>query len=424
MSHNDSIIKILDLKDPRIIFNEEFCVDEKIRGTTAKVFYGVLAEKPKACPHCGHIYDTKIIKHGFKVTRITLPKVSGFDTYLKLRKQRFFCRHCQRTFILDTPIVKPNCFISRNTKAGIALMAKDKISEKDIASGFNVSSATVKRIIDDYYIYYRPKKNYLPRHLCFDEFKSVKEASGSMSFLFCDAETGMLIDIVENRRLYHLENYFRTYTLAARRAVKTIVIDMYSPYISLVKKIFPNARIIFDRFHMVQLFSRSLLKTRIRTMNCYPTYYTKFKNNWRLFQMDSSKVDYVNSRYNYNYRKCMRQSDILDDLLSVDASLEATYYLYQTVLSCVRHRDHKRLKEALLSADPLISDEMKTSVKTALRYIEYFSNGLKYEYSNGKLEGINNKIKVIKRIAFGYRSYLHFRNRILISFNVSKLKAA
>lgn len=424
MSHNDSITNMLDLKDPRINFDENFCIDKRIRGVNAKVFYGVLSYKPEACPNCGHVFDENIIRHGFKATRITIPDVSGFDTYLILKKQRFLCRHCKKTFILNTPIVKPNCFISRNTKAGIALMAKDKISEKDIARRFNVSGATVKRIIDDYYTYYRPKKNYLPKHLCFDEFKSVKEAAGSMSFLFCDAETGSLIDLVENRRLDYLENYFRGYTRAARRSVRTVVIDMYAPYITLIKKIFPNAKIIFDRFHMVQLFSRSLLKTRIRTMNKYPKYYTKFKNNWRLFQMDSSKIDFVHSWYNRNYRRYMRQSDILDDLLPVDASLEASYYLYQDILSCVRNRDHLRLKEVLLSADPLISDEMKTSIKTALRYIEYFSNGLKYEYSNGKLEGINNKIKVIKRISFGYRSYLHFRNRILISFNVSKLKAA
>jgi transposase len=415
---------MLDLKDPRINFDKNFCIDEKIRGITAKVFYGVLTEKPEACPHCGHVFDGNIIRYGFKSTRITLPKVSGFNAYLKLKKQRFLCRHCQSTFLLSTPIVNPNCFISRNTKAGIALLAKDKISEKDIARGFNVSAATVKRTIDNYYLYYKPKKNYLPKHLCFDEFKSVKEAAGSMSFLFCDAETGRLIDLVENRRLYFLENYFRGYTRAARRSVRSVVIDMYAPYITLIKKVFPNAKIIFDRFHMVQLFSRSLLKTRIKTMNQYPAYYTKFKNNWKLFQKDLSKIDFLHSWYNRNYRKCMRQSDILDDLLGVDASLEATYYLYQTILSCIRNRDHTRLKEALLSADPLISNEMKTSVKTALRYIEYFSNGLKYEYSNGKLEGINNKIKVIKRISFGYRSYLHFRNRILISFNVSKLKAA
>jgi len=48
-------------------------------------------------------------------------------------------------------------------------------------------------------------------------------------------------------------------------------------------------------------------------------------------------------------------------------------------------------------------------------------NSLKYNYTNGVLEGINNTIKVIKRIAFEYRSYYHFKVRILIVHKLSKL---
>jgi len=66
---------------------------------------------------------------------------------------------------------------------------------------------------------------------------------------------------------------------------------------------------------------------------------------------------------------------------------------------------------------------MKTSIKSLNKYIDYTINALIYEYSNGRLEGINNKIKVIKRIAFGYRSFYHFRNRILINLNIAKIKA-
>ena len=70
------------------------------------------------------------------------------------------------------------------------------------------------------------------------------------------------------------------------------------------------------------------------------------------------------------------------------------------------------------------SDYMKTSIQSLNNYIDYTINALIYEYSNGRLEGINNKIKVIKRIAFGYRSFYHFRNRILINLNIVKIKAA
>ncbi|SHK22035.1 transposase family protein [Tepidibacter formicigenes] len=115
--------------------------------------------------------DKHIIKYGFKTSMIKLPKVSEFNTFLKLKKQRFYCKHCNSTFILHTPIVNKHCFISNNTKIAIALTTKKKISEKDIAFRYNVSHVTVSRIIDQAFYDYKPNFNYLPKNLCFDEFK-------------------------------------------------------------------------------------------------------------------------------------------------------------------------------------------------------------------------------------------------------------
>ena len=424
MSHNDSIISMLNLKEKNIFFEENFCKEETIRGVRAKIFYATLTYRPVACPHCGNVFDSNIIKHGFKKSRITLPKVSEFDTYLSLNKQRYYCKHCNHTFTLSTPIVKENCFISQNTKLSIALTARDKISEKDIAKRYHVSHCTVSRTIDGFYNYHNPKRNYLPRHLCFDEFKSVKEASGAMSFIFCEATTGEIIDIVEDRRLSHLIKYFMTYSKAARRAVRTIVIDMYSPYMSLIKTIFSNAKIILDRFHMVQLVNRSLNKTRVRVMNNNKEFYNILKRYWKLLLKKDSEIDYANSRYNRTFKKFMRESDILEYLLTIDTELTATYFFYQEVITYIKYRKVNHLKALLNKINPLISDYMKTSIQSLNNYIDYVSNALIYEYNNGRLEGINNKIKVIKRIAFGYRSFYHFRNRILISLNIAKIKAA
>src|SRR5690554_7390354 len=100
MPHNYSILNLLNLKDENINFDENFCSEETINDLKVKVFYASLSYKPKACYHCGHVFDSKIIKHGFKSSSIKLPSVSGFCTYLKLRKQRYFCKHCNSTFIL------------------------------------------------------------------------------------------------------------------------------------------------------------------------------------------------------------------------------------------------------------------------------------------------------------------------------------
>lgn len=424
MSHNDFILNTLNLKDPCIKFDENYYSEEIINHVESKIFSASLSYIPGACPHCGHVFDYSIIKYGFKLSTIILPRVSEFNTYLKLRKQRYYCKHCAQTFTLKTDIVKEHCFISYNTKLAIALKAKKKISEKDIASEYNVSHCTVSRTIDNFYQYYRPKKNFLPPNLSFDEFKSVKSSESAMSFIFIDSSTGKPIDIVEDRRIDHLIKYFMGYSKAARYSVESIVIDMYVPYMQLIKKVFPNAQIILDRFHMVQLFSRAFNKTRVLAMKTHTAYHNKFKKYWKLLLKNHADLDFIHSYYRRSFKKHMRQIDIVEFLLDLDPVLKASYILYQEVLSAIKYRKENLLESLLHDVDPLVSDYMRTSVQSMLKHLNYAKNGLKYPFSNGRIEGLNNKIKVIKRIAFGYRSFYHFRNRILISFNIANLKTA
>ncbi len=193
------------------------------------------------------LFDSKFKKHGFKTSRLIIPKVSLHDTYLELKKQRYYCGHCQSTFILKTSIVEKNCYISYNTKHAIARRHQ-------------VSHSTVNRILHSFYESQSLNFNYLPENLCFDEFKSVKSAEGHMSFIFCDADKKQIIDIIEDRRLSSLQTYFKQYTQEARNNVKHIVIDMYGPYISLIKELFTHTNIVLDKFHLVQHISRALNK--------------------------------------------------------------------------------------------------------------------------------------------------------------------
>ena len=69
-----------------------------------------------------------------------------------------------------------------------------------------------------------------------------------MSFIFCDADTKQIIDIIEDRRLSSLQAYFKRYTKEARSRVKHIVINMYAPYISLIKRFFLMPRLFLISF--------------------------------------------------------------------------------------------------------------------------------------------------------------------------------
>jgi len=424
MSHTDFIGKLLDLKDPNITFYDNYYSEVLIKNCVHKVIHAKLNYQPIACCNCGHIFDEQIIKYGSKSSNIRLLSTAGHPTILKLDKQRYLCKHCNSTFMLKTNLVKRNCFISNNTKLSIAIDAQNKISEKDLASRHNVSHTTVSRIIDSAYQAYKVNKNYLPPNLNFDEFKSVKEASGAMSFLFVDSDTGEIVDIVENRRLEYLRTYFLSFSKSARSAVKNIVIDMYTPYMTLIKALFPNANIIIDKFHVVQLFNRALNKTRVQIMNLSEEHYNKYKRFWKLILKDRDNLDAVKLRYNRSFRKQMREIDIVEFLLDQSPELKACYQLYQNMKTAIKLKDVTLLDEVLSTDEPLLSKYMLTSLKTIKKYRKYIVNMLNSKYTNGIIEGINNKIKVIKRIAFGYRSFVHFKNRILITQGKLKLKAA
>lgn len=418
---------MLNLKDENIIFYEKFCDEEVIKGVKSKVFYAKLTKVPSKCQVCDHVYDRKIHKHGCKKSTIKLPQVSNMNTYLKLDKQRYKCYHCNHTFTIETPIVNQNCFISNNTKHAIAFEAQNKISEKDIAKRYNVSSSTVNRTIYGLYEMSKPNFNYLPENLCFDEFKSVKEAKGAMSFIFCDATNGTIVDIIEDRRLSSLRTYFNHYSKEARSRVKNIVIDMYKPYIVLIKELFPNAKIIMDKFHIVQLISRSLNKTRVMIMNNQKEDYNKLKRYWKLLLKNRNQLNIKNYNWSPCFKAYLCEEDIVNYLLTLNSELADTYEIYQDLLNIIKTKNINRLDFILNNYKelyPNISNYMRKSIKSIKTNYSYLINMINSPYSNGVLEGINNKIKVIKRISFGFRSFLHMKARILITQGQGKIKVA
>ena len=414
MSNQNYIMEILELKDNNIHFYENCYYKEKMKGFDCKVFEGYLSYQPTHCYKCGTPFDDLFDKHGFITSNIKLPNVSGFKTILRLHKQRYLCKHCNKAFTLKSTLVNFGCFISNNTKWHIAKDLLKKRSEKDIALDNNVSSNTVERVMDSYYDTTRICKNYLPRVLSFDEFKSVKSADGAMSFHLCNDESGKTIDIVEDRRLFSLMKYFSYYSYQSRSRVQFIVIDMYSPYVSLILKMFPNAKIIIDTFHLVQLISRSLNKTRIQLMKKDKKNYNKLKRYWRLLLKDYNDLNFEVWKRFTCFSSLMTESDVVNFILNLSEELKNSYYLYQRLLSAFKSKDKLSFLQILNENHENISDYMKTSLHTLIQFKDFILNTFDNHYHNGFIEENNNFIKVLKRIAFGFRSFRRFKARIMI----------
>lgn len=101
-----------------------------------------------------------------------------------------------------------------------------------IARLYNVSDNTVQKVFDSVFYNDTVYKTFLPKAICIDEFTFKKKI---YAFNICNARNGKTIDLVLDRTINNLDKYFAHYTEKARKRVKFVVIDMYSPYIDLIK---------------------------------------------------------------------------------------------------------------------------------------------------------------------------------------------
>lgn len=424
MSQEYCILNLLNIEDKNIKLTQNFYKIEYFDNIKYKVIEAVLSYEPPFCPRCGCIFDKNQTyeKNGFKTSDILMLDVCNHGLILRLSKQRFLCHSCNKKFFARTKLVNDGCFISNPVKYAIALELKNKISEKDIAKRYRVSPNTVERIIDSWYEGKKLYKNHLPEILSFDEFKSVKSADGSMSFHMCDGKTGKTLDIVEDRKLNSLLKYFSYFTHKARSNVKLIVIDMYSPYISLIQKMFPNAKIIIDKFHLVNLISTSLNKTRINIMKSDNKNYNKLKRYWKLLLKSQEELNNSKWRRWTCFDNLMTQSDVVNYLINTNKELYNTYQVYQSILYSIKNNNYKELETIVNDTHDSISTYMRTSIKTLKGFLPHIKNTLSNPYHNGFVEGNNNFIKVLKRIAFGFRSFRRFKARIMICKNLLHIK--
>ena len=420
ISTNNYILNLLNIKDENVTILPN--VEEKvIKGKNNKLIYAVLSYSPSSCIKCGTINNSPsdIIKWGYKTCNIKIPKISNCNSILIIKKQRFKCKHCNSTFTAESSLVNKYCNISNNTNLKIRLELCNKISEKDIALNNNVSHNHVNRILDQISNKTIMRHEHLPEYMNWDEFKATKDTKGKMAFMIVDNNKGNIFDIQDYRKNYDLIKYFKRFQKSDRNKVKLISTDFYSGYISIANQLFKNADIVIDRFHIVIQAYNALNVTRVRLCKKSNPNYNKLKAYWKLILKNKNKLS--NEKiYSKHFKKEVSQYDIVYYLINTNKELKETYDCYQGIINSIKNKDFKKFTSIIYHIDKNLSDKMKHVLKLYRDNIMYIRNSFKYNINNGIIEGTNNLVKCIKRIAFGYRSYKHFTARIFLIKGIIK----
>jgi transposase len=294
-----------------------------------------------------------------------------------------------------------------------------KQSEKDIADRIGVSVSKVDRVLNEISSHTVLRHPTLPISMNWDEFKATSDTKGKMAFIIVDNKSGNIFDIHDSRKSNDLEKYFKRYSRSERNKVKLISTDFYSGYIHLAKKLFRNADIVIDRFHIVVQAYVALNVTRVKLCNKNNPNYNKLKNYWKLIVKNENDLSEKKKYSNY-FKKEISQKEIVTYLISTDKVLKSTYECYQGIINSIKEKDFIKFKRIIEHSNNNISDKMKQAIKLYLENIQYIENSFKYDINNGVIEGTNNLIKSIKRIAFGYRKYDHFIARIFLIKGIIK----
>lgn len=420
----NEVKKLLGLEDKnmKILSVEE----EKAKGKTIKIVNVISTNEKVKCPICNKY--TRSVHDYLKPINSKYLKMAEYECYLRIKRKRFICRKCNKRIIEDVGIISKGRNISNALEIKIRKdLLKTCYSIKDIAENNSVSPDKVRNILLEVMNDYPENVKTLPDVISFDEFKADTD-EGKYAFIMNDPIGKRTLDILPNRKKDYLISYFTK--VENRSNVKYVISDMYEPYLLVTKAMFKNAKYVVDRFHYIEYVMNAVDEIRIRLQktfgyNSKEYKLLKNKKNVSLLRKYYNDINWYvyTKRYEHGRQVEKLPIDILNELLNIDDELNRGYQLKELFLDIIRH--DLTPEEAKVELENWIDlcnesniNEFIEASKTINNWLEYICNSfIDKRFSNGYTEGLNNKIKVIKRTAYGFRNFKFFRLRLMYILN-------
>ena len=399
MLQTDFIAKVLDME--HMILKEVETFSNQI------ALHVEMERRVCECPACRALTDRI---HDYRRQRIKDSPIQGKHVVWLYRKRRYRCPCCGKRFYESNYLI-PKWHRITNRLAMLTMQQlPKKRSRKEIAEDAGISQATVGRWMQ-LLEYGRPSK--LPSVLSIDEFKGNTEY-GKFQCILTDPVKRRVLDILPT--CYERDIYQYLSAFSDRGRVHYFVSDMRKEYITMANRLFPNATIVIDRFHVVRYCTWALENVRKRIQKkLLPEQRRYFKRSRKLLLCHMSKLSAENKA-------------AVERMLLFDRDLREAYLLKEKFYEFMASKDSKEAKERLRAfrSFAFVAEipEFEACLTMLKNWEPYILNAFDCPYSNGFTEGCNNEIKAIKRIAFGYRNFHNFRRRILLTLNAKEPFAA
>lgn len=362
------------------------------------------------CPNCGEMSNHLHQNHGYLVRDLPL---SNRQVFLRVNRRQFKCKKCGKPFSEDLDFVGKGKKYTHRYATNIV----EKLVHSDltnVAKNNHLTEREVEAMINHVAQQIFPINLSDLKRLGIDEISLVK-GQGKFIVVLVDLDTGKLVGLVKEKKQKAIESVLLSWGREVLEQIEEVSMDLAKIYKSIAEKNCPNAVITVDRFHVSKLLHEELNQGRIEQKKTAESLKAESREKV-LGNLKGCKYILLKRSENLNEK----QKDQLIKLKEASPKIAIMYNLKEEFTEIFDKSNNLgegtiNLLDCVEKAAPFFQKTVKTIKNWFGEVVGYFER----KTTQGVVEGINNKLKLIKRSGFGFRNFDNFQKRSLLVWHLT-----
>ena len=366
------------------------------------------------CPKCRK--PTSSIDHRYS-HRVRDNSISGRRAYLAIRRKVFYCGLCDYAFTEKLESVRPRRVYTKRYERTIF----ERCLENTVA---NVSRSEklpydcvrgIYRRIADICVDHLLSFNEDIEILGIDEI-SIRKGHKNFQAVISNIGGGYVMDMLLDRKKATVVEYMRKLPQKTKKRIVFVSMDMWDGFFTATQEELPGTTIVIDRFHVMKNLNGAITSCRRAIQRNLPK---ELRDRYKGYRWILVKNE-----------ENMSEEDLsaLEKMMDECPELKRLYELkvaFQEIFNRTRKTDtaDRKLRAWEKKVAKLQDPDMEKFLKLLNNWREWILNYfVSKKVTNAFVEGMNNKIKVIKRMGYGYRNKMNFRRRVLVECGYNNLR--
>ncbi len=366
--------------------------------------------KKAVCPRCNKSSSRLHQNHYSLIKDIPWGET---EVFLRVNRRQFKCEKCGKPFSEELDFFKKR---KKYTDRYARHITEQVVNSdlKSVAKRNNLTESEVESMINQISQIILPINIKNLKRLGIDEISLVK-GQGKFIIVLVDLDTGKLIGLVKERKSKTLQEYLESWGEDILNQIEEVSIDLYKMYKTVVEKMCPKAVITADRFHVTKILHQELNQARIDQKKTAKS--LEIKQREKLFStFKGGKYVLLKREADLNNK----QKEKLLEMKNASPQIEVMHQLKEEFTEIFDNSKNLgegtlKLVNWLLKANSFFPKTVRTLINWFGEIVGYFER----RTTNAVVEGINNRLKVLKRCGFGFRNVNNFKNRALLFWHLT-----